>query len=165
MPRKADPALRTGDKSVQRIRRLAQLMDEAFRIPGIGYRVGLDSIIGLVPGAGDAASFLLSSYIIIEAARAGASPASLLRMVVNVALDTFIGSIPILGDIFDAVYKSNLRNVALLESHVNPETASRTASNRAFFIGLAVILLVLLAVVVAVVVFVISLILHLLRLT
>ena len=96
------------------LRRLAWLLDEAFAIPGTNQRVGLDALLGLIPGVGDTLGALLSTYIIIEAARRGASPWTVSRMLGNVALETIIGVVPIAGDLFDVVWKANLRNLDLL---------------------------------------------------
>ena len=96
------------------LRRLAWLLDEAIAIPGTNQRVGLDPLLGLIPGVGDVLGALLSTYIIVEAARSGATPWTVARMLANVAIDTVIGVVPIAGDLFDAVWKANLRNVDLL---------------------------------------------------
>lgn len=95
---------------------LARFLDESIRLPG-GYRIGWDGLIGLIPGVGDVAGLLVSSYIVAGAARLGVAKSVLLRMCANVAIETVIGAIPVVGDVFDFVYKANLRNVALLEKH------------------------------------------------
>src|SRR5688500_16273473 len=100
----------TGD--LRSSRALARILDTAVRIPGTQIRFGLDALLGLIPGAGDVAGALLSSYIILAAARQGAPRAVLLRMIGNVALDSMVGAIPVLGDIFDVAFKSNARNAA-----------------------------------------------------
>lgn len=102
-------------KRLKRVRRFARLLDSKFQIPGTRWRFGLDPVIGLVPGAGDAAGAALSLWIIVESGRLGAPSATLLRMLLNVLVDTLAGSIPLVGDVFDAGYKANLRNLALLE--------------------------------------------------
>lgn len=118
------------DEAIEkRLRRLAWLLDSSIPLPG-GYRIGLDGLIGLVPGIGDAAGALASSYIVVEAGRLGASKALLLRMGFNVFIETLIGAIPFAGDLFDLVYKANLRNLALLERHVRDPVRQRK-SNRA----------------------------------
>lgn len=122
---------------------LARLLDTAIRIPGTNIRLGLDAVLGLIPGAGDAVGALLSSYIILAAARQGAPRAVLLRMIGNVAIDSVIGAVPVLGDIFDIAFKSNARNAALLERvAVQPEAVAK--SSRRVGILLVVGLLVLL---------------------
>ena len=94
--------------------RLAWLLDEAVAIPGTNQRVGFDALIGLIPGVGDTLGALLSTYIIIEAARRGASAWMVARMLGNVAVETVIGVVPIVGDLFDVVWKANTRNLQLL---------------------------------------------------
>src|SRR5678815_1063169 len=84
------------------------------RIPGTRYRVGLDGLLGLIPGVGDAAGALLSAYILYEAIRLGASSTVLLRMIANIGIDTVGGAIPIVGDIFDMAWKANKKNACLL---------------------------------------------------
>ena len=101
-----------------RIKRLAWLVDGAFRLPGTRFRFGLNSVIGLVPGGGDAVLGILSLYIIYEAARLGVPRHRLAHMVGNVALEVVGGSVPILGDVFDMALKANLRNIRLLEEHL-----------------------------------------------
>jgi uncharacterized protein DUF4112 len=103
---------------VERLRRLARLLDAAVRIPGIGARVGLDGIVGLVPGIGDAATAALSLYIVLEARRLGVRKGALARMLANVAIDTLVGAVPVLGDVFDVVWKANLRNIGIIEEHM-----------------------------------------------
>ena len=103
------------DETLARLKHLSYLLDSAFRIPVLGYRVGWDAVLGLVPGLGDAVGTLFSAYIVFEAARLGAPRNVLARMVYNVALEFIIGIIPIVGDLFDAVFKANIRNVRLLE--------------------------------------------------
>lgn len=102
-----------------RIRRLAWLIDGAFHLPGTRFRFGLNSIVGLVPGAGDAALGAVSLYIIYEASRLGVPRSRLARMVGNVALEVVGGSVPILGDVFDMALKANLRNIAILDQHLH----------------------------------------------
>ncbi|MCQ8183912.1 DUF4112 domain-containing protein [Parvularcula maris] len=97
---------------VARLDRLADLMDSRFSFLGI--RFGLDSILGLIPGVGDAAALGMSGYLIAEAARAGASKGTLVKMAMNSGVDAVIGSVPLIGDAFDVVFKANRRNVALV---------------------------------------------------
>ena len=101
-------------KDLVALQRFAVLMDEQFAIPGLGARIGLDAIIGLVPGIGDAGGALLSSWIILGALRHRVPPVHVLRMVLNVAVDTVVGAVPVLGDLFDIVFKENVDNVALI---------------------------------------------------
>lgn len=102
-----------------RLKRLAWLLDSAIPLPG-GYRIGLDGLIGLVPGLGDVVAALLSSYIVVEAARLRVPASVLLRMGLNVALELIIGAVPVAGDLFDFAFKANERNVRLLEASLGP---------------------------------------------
>lgn len=92
-------------------------MDAQFRIPGTSIRFGVDSLIGLVPGVGDLVSFLISGYMLSVASKKGASGFVQARMVANIVIDAVVGAVPILGDIFDVVFKANQRNMRLLEQH------------------------------------------------
>lgn len=103
---------------LERFRTVANALDARFRIPGIGLRVGYDAILGLIPGAGDIITGVLASYGLLAGFRLGAPAPVLLRMLGNIALDTLIGAIPILGDLFDIGWKGNLRNLALLDRWV-----------------------------------------------
>ena len=98
-----------------RLRWLARLMDAQFGLPGTRFRFGVDALIGLAPGVGDALTGLLSLYVVWEARNLGAPPPLLARMLGNVAIEVAGGAVPVLGDLFDAAFKANLRNVALLE--------------------------------------------------
>ena len=106
------------DRGFTRVSRLSELLDNAVTIPGTSYRVGIDPLLGLFPGMGDYLGAFLSGYIIYEAARLGASRPTLLRMVFNVILETIVGLIPALGDIFDVFWKANAKNVTLLEKQL-----------------------------------------------
>jgi uncharacterized protein DUF4112 len=149
-------------RELERLRTLSRLLDSAFVIPGTRYRVGLDAIVGLVPGIGDAIGAIFSIYIIFQAARMGVPRATLVRMMGNVGLDTIVGEIPLLGDIFDAGFKSNLKNVALIEQHVQQPTAGKSQSRRVLLL-LGVGLLTLLVGIVALGVVVGQLVLNSLR--
>lgn len=96
---------------------LAKLMDSQFRVPGTDVKFGLDALIGLIPGAGDFVTFLVSGYMVTILANNGASGFVLARMVLNIVIDSLVGSIPILGDIFDVAFKANQRNLALMQQH------------------------------------------------
>ena len=85
----------------RRLQRLAWLLDSALHIPGTNIRLGLDALIGLIPGVGDAISAAISAYIVVEAARLGASRRIITLMVANIAIDTLVGSVPVLGDLID----------------------------------------------------------------
>lgn len=104
------------------------MLDDAIRVPGTNFRIGIDPLVGLVPGVGDLLGGAASLYIILEAARTGAPASVLLRMAANVAIDTLVGAIPVLGDAFDFGWKSNTRNARLLARHLEQPAATRRAS-------------------------------------
>ncbi|GGL65273.1 DUF4112 domain-containing protein [Wenxinia marina] len=108
-------------RELDRLDRLANLLDARFGVPGTRFSFGWDSIIGLVPGIGDAVAFAPSAWLIWRAKELGAPTSTLTRMAFNTGIDTAIGAIPILGDIFDAAFKANLRNVELLRAHLRDE--------------------------------------------
>ena len=108
----------TREDSLARLTLLAKLLDSAFLIPGINRRVGLDAVIGLVPGIGDAISTLLASYIIWEARQLGLPRWKIARMMGNVAVDTAIGAVPLVGDAFDLFFKANERNMRIIHEHL-----------------------------------------------
>jgi hypothetical protein len=109
-------------------RTIARLLDSAVGVPGTGIRFGLDALLGVVPGIGDLAGMVLSGYLVLLGARLGVSRAVLLRMLANVAIDTVGGTVPVIGDLFDVAWKSNMRNVTLLERAIGAPAASRRAS-------------------------------------
>lgn len=101
--------------ALSRCRTVANALDDAIRVPGTNRRIGIDPIVGVLPVAGDAVMAALSGYIVVEALRLGAPRETVARMVGNVLVDFLGGSIPLIGDLFDATYKANVRNVELLE--------------------------------------------------
>lgn len=111
-------ALRRREASFRRLRHIAKLLDSSVVIPGIGVRIGADAILGLVPGIGDMAMGLVGAYLIYEAHRLGAPKTAIARMIGNVAMDTAIGAIPFVGDIWDFFFRSNDRNMQILAKHV-----------------------------------------------
>ena len=113
---KGEPSGETAT-SLRRLDRLATLMDDQFEVPLTKWRVGVDPVIGLLPGGGDWVAWVAAAYIIWGGARLGAPPRLLGTMALNVAIDLLGGYLPVLGDLFDAVYKSNRRNVDLLFDH------------------------------------------------
>ena len=100
---------------LERLRRLARTLDSSFQLPGTRFRFGLDSLIGLVPGVGDGASFAVSLYFIGTAHRLGVRKRTLVRMLWNLGVDFVVGAIPLIGDLFDFGWKANLRNMELIE--------------------------------------------------
>ena len=105
-------------RTLSRLRSLSKLLDSSIRIPVLGYRIGLDPIIGLIPGVGDAVTLLPAGYIVFEAYRLGVPRRILVQMGLNLGVETLFGAVPVLGDVFDATFKANNRNLYLLEQHV-----------------------------------------------
>lgn len=129
--------------SKEQLEWLAWLLDSSIRIPGINFRIGVDALIGLVPGLGDMVGVLLSSYIVGQAWQLGVPKSTLARMGFNVLLEGVAGSVPVLGDLFDAAWKANQRNVRLLHAHLdNPRRAVR--ASRGFLAVLVALLVALL---------------------
>ena len=102
------------DKKQNTDKQLAELLDSKFRIPGTNIRFGIDPIIGLIPGAGDVFAGVISLYFLILAALSGGGVSVLGRMFLNILLDVLIGSVPVLGEVFDIYWKANLRNSRIL---------------------------------------------------
>lgn len=118
---RAEPELLIHDEEERILRSLkmvARLMDDQFEIPGTGIRFGLDSVAGLVPAVGDLATAAISVWIVAQARRLGVSRWTTARMGWNVLVDTVLGAVPLVGDAFDFAWKSNRKNMALLEKHL-----------------------------------------------
>ena len=108
------------------IDRLAWWLDNAITVPGTRFRIGFDALIGLIPGVGDLVGTLLSGYIIAVAASQGVPRSALARMAINVAIEAIVGVVPIVGDLFDAAWKSNMRNIRLMEQfRATPDAVRR----------------------------------------
>jgi uncharacterized protein DUF4112 len=135
----------SNDKEMRRVRALARALDSAVAIPGTSIRIGLDPILGLIPGAGDVAGAALAGYIVLVATRAGAPSEVVWRMLGNVAVDAFVGTFPVVGDLFDVAFKSNMRNVELLERYTTQPAAVTKSSRRLGFLVILIILLLLVA--------------------
>lgn len=133
--------------ALARARRLARLTDSAIRVPGTPIRVGLDALIGLVPGAGDVLGALIALYLPWTALRLGAPRALIGRMLANVALDLVAGAVPILGDIADVALRANTRNLELLEQWAAPRPADPPSPPRLPALALVALLATLAAVV------------------
>lgn len=104
--------------ALARVRFVSRTLDNAIRIPGTTFRIGLDPILGILPGAGDAVSMAISLYVLFEAIRLGVPWLTIARMLAVLLVDAVIGSIPLLGPVFDAVFKANERNLATFEAHI-----------------------------------------------
>jgi hypothetical protein len=104
---------------IARVDALATLLDTAFVIPGTQIRFGLDALIGLVPGIGDAITTVMSLFIVNEARALGAPALLIARMLANVAFDGVVGAVPLVGDAFDVAFRANRRNMALLRAHLD----------------------------------------------
>lgn len=130
---------RFDDPAARRLARTARLLDSSIRLPG-GYRIGWDGIIGLVPGVGDLVGVALSGWVMFGAARLGVSRVTLARMGLNVAIEAVVGAIPIVGDLFDFVFKANERNVRLAERWLeNPTRARRRSGAELAAVGLVLV--------------------------
>ena len=128
--------------TARRLKQLSKLMDSSIRLPG-GFRIGLDGLIGLIPGFGDLAGAGVSAYIVLGAARLGAPKSVIARMLANVAIETVVGAIPIVGDVFDLAFKANSRNMRLLDRHsVDPKRVHQ--HSRLWFAGVIGALLLML---------------------
>ncbi len=110
-------------EAVRRMEMVAKLLDSAFVIPGTSQRVGIDAIIGLIPGIGDVATTVLSSYVIWEARNLGVSRFAIWRMLSNLAIHASVGAIPIVGDVFDAFFRVNQRNMRIVRAHLQRDAA------------------------------------------
>jgi len=120
------------------------MLDSAVKIPGTGIRFGAESVFGLIPVVGDIAGAALSGYIVLASARLGAPAPTVLRMLANIGIDTVVGAVPVLGDMFDVGWRANMRNVELLEGHLGAPTESRPASR--WVVVAVVVALLLLAI-------------------
>jgi hypothetical protein len=126
---------------------LAWLMDDIFRVPVLGWRIGLDPLIGLIPGLGDTATSLVSFYVLAAAVRYRVPKITLLRMGLNLGLDYVVGSLPVVGDLFDAWWKSNRKNLDLLKQRATvsaDEARAGRASDWLFVGGIIAVLIGLL---------------------
>lgn len=134
------PIERPVPKRLARMRFLCRLLDNSIELGG-GYRIGIDPIIGLLPGVGDFLSATLSLWIIYDAARLGTSKLVIARMAANVLLDSLVGAVPVLGDVFDAAWKSNAMNLRLVEKDYVPGTKERSLGTFLLFFASLVLVL------------------------
>ncbi len=124
------PGAMSRRERIERLERLTRLLDTAVAIPGTNFRFGADGVIGLVPGIGDALTTAMSAWIVYEAHQIGVPKHVLMRMIGNVAADSVVGAVPLLGDVFDVLWKANRRNMRLLREHLDRED-ERARSKRA----------------------------------
>lgn len=147
---KAQHGLNEQELSQQkRLAKLAWLLDSSIKVPGTNFRIGLEALLGLVPGVGDVAGGAISSWIILQGAKLGVSKSVLARMGVNVMVDVVVGAIPILGDLFDMAYKANNRNVRLMEDYFADPQTTRRKSAGGVALAVLIILLTLAAIIAA----------------
>ncbi|MFM2312515.1 MAG: hypothetical protein RLZZ04_1791 [Cyanobacteriota bacterium] len=127
---------------LSKLRSISKLLDNAIAIPGTKISFGLDPILGLLPGGGDTVTGGIAAYIVIEAARMGISREILWKMVGNILIDSFAGTVPVVGDLFDLGWKANVKNIELLEKHLNitESTDKPTKADRFFIFGLILVL-------------------------
>lgn len=126
-------------REIDRLEKLARLLDSAFPLVG-NFRIGVDGLIGLIPGIGDLVGASLSTYMVVKAAQLGASTFSLIRMMSNILIESLVGIIPILGDLFDVTWRANERNMRVLQNQLSHEPPLRGSKKR---LTTAVILLLL----------------------
>jgi len=136
---------RITDAKLSQARSLARLLDRAFRIPGTKITFGVDALLGLIPGGGDIAGAVFSGWLILLGSRMGLPRHVLMQMITNVAIDTVGGSVPVLGDLFDVAWKSNSRNLAILERFANSEMDTRRLVSKPLVYG-AIALIALLVI-------------------
>jgi|AZII01.1.fsa_nt_gi hypothetical protein len=134
---KKEQPIRPGVK-LKTLDRLAWYLDSSIRIPGTKWTVGLDGLLGFIPGIGDLTSGAISSYIVLQAIKRGIPAVVIAKMLINIGLDTIVGAIPVVGDLFDIAFKANHRNVKLIHNYENKPSQTRQKSQ----FSLAVFLLI-----------------------
>ena len=114
--------------SLRRLRRISHLLDNAIPIPGTKYRIGLDPILGLIPGGGDLVGSIFAGYVVFKSAQMGVPQETLVKMATNIVFDTVAGTVPVAGDLLDVAWKANVKNIELLDAHLgSPEPAGKKA--------------------------------------
>ncbi|MEG4533534.1 DUF4112 domain-containing protein [Microcoleus sp. D2_18a_D3] len=112
--------------SLRRLRRISHLLDNAIPIPGTKYRIGLDPILGLIPGGGDLISSIFAGYVVFKSAQMGVPQETLVKMATNIVFDTVAGTVPVAGDLLDVAWKANVKNIELLDAHLgSPEQGKK----------------------------------------
>ena len=128
------------------LRRFAFYMDEAFTVPGTPFKVGIDALLGLIPGVGDVIGGVLSSWIVIGALRHRVPARIIARMVLNIGIDLLFGAVPVAGDVFDFLYEENVKNMRLLEKHRDRRRPPRSFAAIALVAACIVLLVITMAV-------------------
>ena len=144
--KRVEQSLEGGQRPIavdQNLEHLAWLMDDLIRIPGLGWRFGLDALVGLIPGFGDTATSLASFYILASAVRYRVPKITLLRMGLNIGIDYLVGSLPLVGDLFDAWWKSNQMNIALVRKRATVSAAEARNGKLSDWLFVGVIILLL----------------------
>lgn len=128
------------------LRRFAFFMDEAFTIPGTRFKVGLDAVLGLIPGIGDVIGAVMSTWIVVGALRHRVPFRIIARMILNIGVDLIFGAVPVAGDVFDFLYEENVKNMRLLEKHRDRRRPPRSMAAIAFVASLVVLFVLAMAV-------------------
>ncbi|MGD1717803.1 DUF4112 domain-containing protein [Dapis sp. BLCC M172] len=147
---------------VRELRKLSDLLDNAIRVPGTSLGIGLDPVLGLIPGGGDVLGGLISVYIVFSAATMGLPKETLTRMASNIVFDSLAGIVPVFGDLFDVAWKANSKNMDLLESHLEYPQVSKSADRWFIFLVLGGLILFVIAIA-ALGVFIISLLVNIIQ--
>jgi len=130
----------------RQLRQISNLLDNAIRVPGTSLGVGLDPVLGLIPGGGDVLGGLISVYIVFSAATMGLPKETLTRMATNIVFDSLAGIVPVFGDLFDVAWKANTKNMDLLESHLASPQVSKKADSWFIFLVLGGLILFVIAI-------------------
>lgn len=129
-----------GRRELERLRALARLFDQAFKVPGTSWRFGIDALFGLVPGLGDLIGALVAVYALHVARTLRAPGAIQLHMLANIAIDALVGTVPVIGDLFDFYFKAQTRNLALLETWMaSPDHTTRRSRRGLVLVPLAIL--------------------------
>jgi Domain of unknown function (DUF4112) len=133
--------------SLRRLRRISHLLDNAIPIPGTKYRIGLDPILGLIPGGGDLIGSIFAGYVVFKSAQMGVPRETLVQMATNIVFDTVAGTVPVAGDLFDVTWKANVKNIELLDAHLgSPEQGKK--ADRLFVAALLLGLMLIVGVII-----------------